>query len=204
MITCPICSYENTEEEQICVRCGELLVEGAVSTRTFDDTDYEEGVPKWGSARFNGSMNLVLDVLEQEEPTRFVFDADKIEEVIIGRQDPNTGKAPPIDLTANGGLNQGVSRQHAIILRKDGALHIMDNESANGTFLNGQKLVAKQPRILRDGDDIRFGHLVLRVTFQPGLVETKPASSPKQSSDKQEPETKEMNPVPGDNDQNED
>ena len=35
----------------------------------------------------------------------------------------------------------------------------------NGTFLNGQRLVPNQPRILRDGDEIRLGHLVLYVRF---------------------------------------
>ena len=56
----------------------------------------------------------------------------------------------------------------AFLLRRDGALHIVDNDSANGTYLNGQRLVARQPRILRDGDDIRLGHLVVRVTFNVG------------------------------------
>ena len=37
--------------------------------------------------------------------------------------------------------------------------------SHNGTYLNGQRLIAHQPRVLRDGDDIRLGFLVLRVKF---------------------------------------
>ena len=54
-----------------------------------------------------------------------------------------------------------------MIIRVDnGALAIVDNNSANGTFLNGHRLVPQQPRILRDGDDIRLGHLTMRVTFQ--------------------------------------
>jgi predicted component of type VI protein secretion system len=148
-----------------------LLIEKprTIGTKKYADTDYEEGTPKWGSARFNKAMHLVLDVQvdEGDTPERFIFDAGEIEEVVIGRKDPVTGTAPEVDLSPVNGLEKGVSRRHALIVRRDGALHIMDNGSANGTYLNGQRLVAQQPRILRDGDDIRLGHLVLRVTFNP-------------------------------------
>lgn len=166
MITCPNCHHQNDDSEKICIRCGNPLVDllRQQSTRALGDTDFEEGVPKWGSARFNGTMNLVLEILDTKE--EFVFDAGQIVEVVIGRRDPDTGEAPPIDLTRSGGLDKGVSRKHAVIVRRDGALHIMDNSSANGTFLNGQRLVSEQPRILRDGDDVRLGHLTMRVSFQ--------------------------------------
>lgn len=167
MITCPNCKYENRDGTVICVRCGTPLVELGKNeaTRALGNTDYEEGVPKWGSARFNGAMNLILEVVESGE--QFVFDADNVDEVVMGRQNPDTGEAPPVDLTRAGGTDKGVSRRHAVIVRRDGALHVMDYGSANGTYLNGQKLVAQQPRILRDGDDVRLGHLVIRVTFRP-------------------------------------
>lgn len=161
MIKCPNCGHENAENEKICVRCGALLT-GIKKTVAFDDTDYEEGVPKWGSARFTGQ--LVLEVLNAS--TSFEFNADGIDEIDMGRKDPDTGDAPDVDLSEEGALEKGVSRRHAVIVRRDGALHIVDNNSANGTYLNGQKLVAHQPRILRDGDDIRLGHLTLRVTFR--------------------------------------
>lgn len=167
MITCPNCQQENADTEQICVKCGAPLVDVTKqqSTRTLNDTDFEEGIPKWGSARFNAAMHLVLEVVDTKQS--FVFDANEIEEVYIGRRDPDSGDAPAVDLTDSQALEQGVSRRHAIIVRRDGALHIVDNNSANGTFLNGQRLVAEQPRILRDGDDVRLGHLVMRITFQP-------------------------------------
>lgn len=164
MITCPNCGQENPEGESICTRCGTPLVDmqQQQSTRALGDTDFEEGTPKWGSARFG--RELVVEVLDTGQS--FVFDSESFQEVTMGRQDPNTGEAPEVDLTASEGLDKGVSRRHATIMRRDGALHIVDNASANGTFLNGQRLVSQQPRILRDGDDIRLGHLVLRVTFR--------------------------------------
>ena len=162
--TCKHCSHENQDNAKICDKCGQLLQDPGITTQ-YNDTDYEEGTPKWGSARFNGS--LVLDVLETEKAAQFSFNADDIEQVVIGRGDPNSGDKPEVDLTDSDALGKGVSRKHAMIVRRDGALHIVDNSSANGTFLNGQRLVAMQPRILRDGDDIRLGHLVMRVTFRP-------------------------------------
>lgn len=164
MIICPNCKHENEDHEQICVRCGTPLVDVVKQTVSLGDTDYEEGVPKWGSARIRPQMDLLLEVLESKET--FVFDADKIEEVVLGRTDPDTGQAVEVDLTRSDGVNKGVSRRHAMLVRRNDALHIVDNNSANGTFLNGQRLVAQQPRILRDGDDIRLGHMVIRITFK--------------------------------------
>jgi hypothetical protein len=164
--TCPQCNRENKEEEKICIYCGTPLVDvkAGTSTRTLDDTDFEEGVPKWGSARFGSRTNLLIGV--DDAVRTFIFDADQIEQLVIGRQDPVSGEAPEINLTPFSALEKGVSRKHAAIVRKDGSLYIVDMGSPNGTFLNGQKLVPNQARVLRDGDDIRLGHLVVRVTFE--------------------------------------
>lgn len=134
-----------------------------VSTRALGDTDFEESEPKWGTARFGSKMNLVIYVRGAAEP--FVFDAGSIDELRIGRFDPDTNTSPDIDLQNFGGTEKGVSRHHATIVRRDGSLNLVDAGSDNGTYLNGQRLIAHQPRILRDGDDIRLGYLVLRIKF---------------------------------------
>lgn len=172
MSACWNCNFENAEGTVICERCGALLDQTVSTTRSLDNTDFEDGSPKWGSARFNSTMLLVLDVLETEHS--FAFDAEQIEEVVLGRTDPDTGERPAVDLTNSNALEKGVSRRHARIIRRDGALHIVDNDSANGTFLNGQRLIANQPRILRDGDDVRLGYLVVRVTFRAAQLLNQP------------------------------
>jgi hypothetical protein len=166
VIVCPECQRENREGNQICDYCGAPLIDvlDRTSTRSLDDTDYEEGTPKWGSARFGSRTNLLVGV--EGEVGTFVFDANEIDELLVGRYNPTTDEKPEIDLTDYGAVEKGVSRRHAFIIRRDGSLYLVDNDSPNGTFLNGQKLVAQQPRVLRDGDDIRLGHLVLRITFQ--------------------------------------
>jgi pSer/pThr/pTyr-binding forkhead associated (FHA) protein len=109
-------------------------------------------------------MNLVLKVPDTEKT--FTFDAAEITKLTIGRVDPDTGEAPAVDLIDHKAVEKGVSRRHASIIRRDtGSLSLVDQESDNGTFLNGQRLVPNQPRILRDGDEIRLGHLILYVRF---------------------------------------
>jgi predicted component of type VI protein secretion system len=48
---------------------------------------------------------------------------------------------------------------------KNGSLRLADLNSPNFTFLNNQKLIPNQSRILRDGDEIRLGRLVMTVQF---------------------------------------
>jgi pSer/pThr/pTyr-binding forkhead associated (FHA) protein len=109
-------------------------------------------------------MSLQLDVLATSQ--RFLFEAIDFQTLTLGRVDPRTGRTPDVDLSQSKGLELGVSRHHASMMRREGALYLVDENSANGTYLNGQRLVAEQPRILRDGDDIRMGRLVMRVSFR--------------------------------------
>ncbi len=133
------------------------------ATRGLGDTDFEEGEARWGSAHFSARMNLLIYVRGVAEP--FVFDANSVEELVLGRFDSDTNTSPEIDLQPFDAADMGVSRRHAVIVRREGSLNIMDAGSYNGTYLNGQRLVPNQPRILRDGDDLRLGHLVLHVKF---------------------------------------
>lgn len=57
--------------------------------------------------------------------------------------------------------HQEVSANHARIKRKDGSLFIKDLGSANGTCVNGTRLVAYEPVVLTDWDQIIVGPAVL-------------------------------------------
>jgi hypothetical protein len=149
----------------ICTYCGGLLVDErrVDTTRTLSDADNEESDQRWGTARFSDRMNLVLRLVDPQE--QFVFDAEGISELTLGRFDASTQFKPEVDLQPYGATEKGVSRRHASIIRRDGALHIVDLDTPNGTYLNGQRLIPHQARVLRDGDNIRLGHLVLQVQF---------------------------------------
>jgi diguanylate cyclase (GGDEF)-like protein len=63
----------------------------------------------------------------------------------------------------------GVSRRHARVLLKEGALLIEDLESANGTFIGGHRV--RKAR-LRDGDNFQLGsNSILKFTFSDELEE---------------------------------
>jgi FHA domain len=53
---------------------------------------------------------------------------------------------------------QRVSRSHAILVRHGHATRLLDNRSANGTFVNGRRIVATN---IADGDVIRIGPVVM-------------------------------------------
>lgn len=164
-VKCKSCGELNEYEAQICFKCGALIDdEDRRRTRAFDDTNYEEGTGKWGSARITARTSLILGI--EGEARSLVFKALDIEELILGRIDPKTGDRPAVDLTDYGAMDKGVSRKHAVIQRKDNSLYIIDQKSANGTYLNGQKLFEFQERVLRDSDDVRLGHLTIRVTLE--------------------------------------
>ncbi len=116
------------------------------------------------SSRPGSFPRLMIAVQGAIKP--FVFDTQFIEELLIGRFDPDTGMSPDIDLHRHNAYESGVSRQHASIVWRNGALNILDKGAPNGTFLNGQRLVANQPYSLRDGDLIRVGRLTLQITLE--------------------------------------
>lgn len=87
-------------------------------------------------------------------------------ETTIGRSDVGSPTRPTVDMTPYGAYENGVSRLHAVIRRGEDTLTLVDLGSVNGTHLNGQRLNPNQPRVLRDGDEIRFGKLTCHIFFK--------------------------------------
>ncbi|NDJ63107.1 MAG: FHA domain-containing protein [Chloroflexi bacterium] len=148
----------------ICTYCGILVSRREhATTRSLNDTELDDIVTRAGTAHLGARRLLVLGVRDGQS---FYFAANEITEFEIGRKDPATGDAPLVDLAAFNGAGKGVSRRHAVIRRQDTVLKVSDLNSANGTFLNGHRLVAHQDRILRDDDELRLGFLVINVKFE--------------------------------------
>lgn len=115
-----------------------------------------------GKVRMRGELLLT----EEKTGTKFRITQDQLRGTVLGRASQATGFRPTIDLTGVDGHKQGVSRHHATVSKRDNLLVIVDHNSTNGTYLNGQRLVPEQPRVVRDNDLIRIGHISLRVTYQ--------------------------------------
>lgn len=119
------------------------------------------------SARLSASgapgMNLIISVRGTDK--KYEFEAARIERLVIGRRDPDTGLRPDIDLEAFGAYDNGVSRRHASILMWNRGLFLLDEGTPNGTFLNEERLRPNDPRPLKFGDHVRIGKLVLEITL---------------------------------------
>lgn len=70
-----------------------------------------------------------------------------------------------LDLTRFDAHNKGVSRQHAVLRRRGTHLVVSDMGSTNGTFLNGEQLEPGKEYVVRNGDHLSLGMLMLAVFF---------------------------------------
>jgi hypothetical protein len=70
------------------------------------------------------------------------------------------GRAADNDIAIN---NQRVSRYHAHVRRVEASWLIYDLDSTNGTYVDGQRVVAAQPRPLTPGSVLRLGDYDLQV-----------------------------------------
>jgi hypothetical protein len=163
-ITCPTCGKANRQKEVFCFACGGLLevVQSANDTRHFSQA--ENGV---GAEYFGPKSALVLRL--RGTPTTYEIRPQQADhELVIGRSAQGSVMVPDVDLAEQRGAELGVSRLH-MSLHYDPtqeAVLVVDMNSANGSYINGQKLLPKEVRVLRHGDELRLGKLILIVSFR--------------------------------------
>ncbi len=169
MRNCAYCGHENREGLLFCEECGQSLASDSAAAAAMASTKQLQNVPDelgtkatWGTARFGSESSIIIHIRDAAEPIVL----QPRQETIFGRADINTQTLPDMDLSPYGALEKGVSRTHAAIRRSEDTLTLVDLGSVNGTFLNGQRLIPNQPRVLRDGDEIRFARLVVHIYFK--------------------------------------
>lgn len=89
---------------------------------------------------------------ESDDPADYLFDQGRI---TIGRGSSN-------DLTLP---DQKVSKQHAEIQSRDGKYCLVDRESKNNTYVDGERVGEAEPYILESGDVFQVGDF--RIEFAP-------------------------------------
>ncbi len=167
MQSCPYCGKPNAEAATYCYSCGHILPAGLAglgSLTTRLDIAYESLPPRrrWGTAYFDIRNRVRFSFRDRDDELVFPV----LGEVIVGRgHEEQDVEQPDIDLTPYGAVEHGVSRRHLALIRQHDTIGIVDLGSANSTFLNGQRLIPMEQRILRDGDELRLGRLVVRVSF---------------------------------------
>lgn len=183
MQQCPNCGHQNRAGVVYCENCGaSLFGKMPLDTKSLGTTISDDqpetsidssvltDVKVQGISSFTPGDMLRLEIEGSPEPVLF----EPKTEAIFGRRDPATGAIPDIDLTPFAGYRMGVSRRHAAIRQNnEQSLDLWDLGSSNGTYLNGQRLNAHRPYRLHNGDEIRLGQMLIRVSFESGALKAR-------------------------------
>lgn len=167
-IFCPICKHKNEPAASNCTFCGAILGDLSASEPS---TTRQMGIEtsKFETASITSKLlpivfkGLAIFTLDQTNP----FAIRNEDEIILGRTPADCEPEEcVIDLSALGGYEMGVSRNHAMLTKKRRSYELTDLGSTNGTWLNEQRLIANQPYPLMSGAQVRLGHLTLLIIFE--------------------------------------
>ncbi len=149
MITCPACGQELAEPANFCPHCGASLAKTSGDTTRVIAPVTEEVLMDELDAADTAAIDalppgsaLLLIPKGTHAGARFLIDSDVV----------TAGRHPRCDIFLD---DITVSRHHARITRADGEFWISDENSLNGTYVNGaltDGLVA-----LRRGDEVQIG-----------------------------------------------
>lgn len=145
--------HENPEGSAFCDECGERLDASAAPQVAVASAPAEPA-----AAPVTAAPAATLTILADN----YTWDLPNKSEILIGREDPLSEIYPDLDLTEHGGEEGGVSRAHAKIYYDGSQFSIEDQNSTNSTFVNRQKLNAKTPAPIKNGDEIRLGKVAMR------------------------------------------
>jgi hypothetical protein len=155
---CPVCKLGIDANSIVCRHCGSTL-----DLNPPGGTDQSNGLmarlpnPHAGLAVYPIGTISPIAVTEEKE-------------FVLGRE---TGEGPEkiVDLTSLDGFAMGVSRRHAKIRATETGYKIIDLNSSNGTWLNGQILAPTVANDLPSGSNVQLGYLKLVVIYNsaPGM-----------------------------------
>lgn len=157
-ITCPNCKNENPMGTVFCNNCGLALIQVAIGTRQLGDT----GNLSAGSEKLDHEHVVIIHVDGEAEPLTIQL----IDKAILGRTGGETAEVALINLDPYRAETQGVSRRHALLQREADRVYISDLGSTNHSYLNSQQLQEHDRLVIRDGDQVRLGHLGMRIFFK--------------------------------------
>jgi hypothetical protein len=166
MIVCPNCGNKEMPGALICRECGtQFFPSGIDSTTTipsslsdqlrrYISTDEDQDIPPTPE-----DANLSLFLVD----TGDVIPLEGLSEYTIGRSSEDQPILPDVDLTPYHGFKFGVSRLHASIKISTPHALLTDFDSANGTELNGQKILPHKPYPLTHGDIFVLGKMKIQL-----------------------------------------
>ena len=114
----------------------------------------EEAVPPSNTTKLETKPEGSLYLVSMSLPKRVKIHVNKDEFLIGKNKDSVDGFI---------GYNAAISRIHCKIRKKDGKYFVSDLHSANGTFLNKQRLEEKKAYELHNGDVLRLANLDFQI-----------------------------------------
>jgi hypothetical protein len=170
MATCPFCQATYVANTVFCHECGHYLLEA--DKRETDPLDVKKN--GWVGQPVNGpQLDSSLPVNARRVAIRLKIGPEKREievplqrSIHLGRVDPALDVYPEIDLTPYNSLGKSISRRHATISRQGDTVVIEDMGSINGTFVNGKRLDPYLPELLKSGDILQLGKLLMEVEIR--------------------------------------
>ena len=111
---------------------------------------------------FDDTLDDVTVFFDQEEYLRLKWKEGRFsKEHILDTFPLNVGKLKEsVQVFIN---DSSVSRLHARFRSQGSTLYLQDLDSTNGTFINGKRLVAGEDAIIKRGDEIQFGKIIVNV-----------------------------------------
>jgi pSer/pThr/pTyr-binding forkhead associated (FHA) protein len=171
VLVCKACKAENPDDVDRCQECNAPLHDATADldktylvTNILGEHDLDRDPWKWGQFLFQENYLLILEI--KGSNNQVIISPRR--RVVLGRSGTDgesESDGTLVDFQQLGGLTAGVSRQHAVVSFSDHLVTITDLASTNGTRVNGLKLEPNSPRLLREGDELQLGKLVLNTRF---------------------------------------
>lgn len=171
MVQCRVCQTVYVTNTIYCTECGALLLE-----KEELETDPMELAQITWIGKAHGAQSRRVDLptsgplsvrlIVGTGPRQREFVVSLVKPVRLGRSDPTQNIFPEVDLSGDLALEYGVSREHVSIFERGRDVLVEDMGSTNGTLLNGNRLDPYMPEILKDGDQLQLGKLLIEVRLR--------------------------------------
>lgn len=152
-ISCSQCGASLATGSAFCDNCGAAVGSSAAPSPA---QSWQPPQPQQWQPAAVMTPRLVI----QETNTHVNLPAGKTE-LLIGREDPVSGHFPEVNLGPYKGEELGVSRSHAKLTIQGNQYFLEDLQSVNFTHVNRQRLQAGTRQLLNNGDELRFGKLIV-------------------------------------------